>query len=130
MVAAACGWRTVGVWQRETRAGKAGRAPTVPTQGLPVSACQPVRPGSAQDWNAYVSGKKKVWGSVRMDPIVVSLTNYWSKIYPSCRPAGRRKRHANTALPRSLILSPDESTSPEILPDYRSMYCRLLRLRL
>lgn len=120
-VAAACGAR----WECGSGRYWAGSwtGPNSPYPGpasQPVRSCEPVRPGSAQDWNAGVSGRKKVWGSVRMGPIDVSLTNYWSKIYPSCRPAARRTRPANTALPRSLILSsPDESTSPEILPDYQ-----------
>lgn len=83
---------------------KAGRVPTVsPLPRTCLSAC--FGP-AALDWNAYVSGEEKVWGSVRMGTHRLSLTNYWSKIYPSCRPAARRD--ANTLLPRSLILSPDE----------------------
>lgn len=102
-VAASCGAR----WECGSVAagdmpGKLGG----PQQSLPRACLLARQARPAQDWNADVSGKKKVWGSVRMGPVDVSLTSDWSKIYPSCRPAARRD--ANTTQPRSLILSTDE----------------------
>lgn len=69
-VAAACGARWECGSGRYWAEGWTG--PNSPYPGPACQACQPVRPGSAQDWNADVSGKKKVWGSVRMGPIDVS----------------------------------------------------------